>query len=175
MELTGLAGHEVRGGADLLPGGQPLLPLVLLQGSRTPPLHPSFVAITTLALAPPRVPVCCSYRRLPLLVGCIYGRHIKESGDGVELFSHPIYSGVKIENDLTFSDVARWRRSSEGNTRLILGPPEVVNRVSPSERFWNKDWRTLGSALVVLPTTFQLHLGGERDVVIQKLAVLDEG
>ena len=174
FELTGLPLHEVGVGAELLPGGQPLLRLVLLQGARTPPPVPMFDACTTLAFAPPRVEARRSHCRRPLLVAGIDGRHVDEGGDAVELLPHLNCTGVRIEDELTFSDVARWRRSSEGNALLLVGGLEVDNRVSRSENFWNEDRRTLGCVLVHPPATFLLHLRGERDVVIQKLAVLDE-
>ena len=58
---------------------------------------------------------------------------------------------------------------------MFLGGFEVEYGVSALESRWNKEWRTLGSVLVDLLTTSLFHLRGERDVVIQKLAVLDEG
>ena len=50
---------------------------------------------------------------------------------------------VMIENLLTFSNVAGWRRSSEGNTLLLEGSLEVEHSVSCSQPFRNKDRFTL--------------------------------
>ena len=88
FELTGLTGHEVRSGAKLQPGRQTLLGTVLLQGARTVLPEPCPVAKPTFAVAPFCVERFPSHRCLPLLVARIDGRHVEESGDGIELFPH---------------------------------------------------------------------------------------
>ena len=99
FELTGLPGHEVVNGAELLPGGQTLLCPVLLQRARTIFPKPAAVAKPTVAMAPPRVEARRPHRLLPLIVARIDGRHVEESGDGVELFPHLNCSSNEIGHD----------------------------------------------------------------------------
>ena len=101
FELTGLTGHEVCNSAELLPGRQTLLCPVLLQRARTVLPKPAAVAKPTVAMAPPRVEARRPHRLLPLIVACIDGRHVEESGDGVELFPHlNCKNRVNIEDEL---------------------------------------------------------------------------
>ena len=74
----------------------------------------------------------------------------------------------------TFSNVAGWRCSGEGNTLLSVGCREVVHVVPFSEPSRNENWRALRFVLKYCETTFQLHLRGEGDVVVQKLTVLQK-
>ena len=179
FELTGLTGHEVGNSAELLPGRQTLLCPVLLQRARTVLPKPAAVAKPTVAMAPPRVEARRPHRLLPLIVARIDGRHVEESGDGVELFPHLNCSSNEIGHDgktvLTVSNIARWRRSCEGNTFLLAGSLEVEHRVSGSESFWDVYWLALRSVLVNPQAAPLFHLGGEGDVMVQKLAILGEG
>ena len=79
------------------------------------------------------------------------------------------------EKNLTVANIARWRRSCEGNTLLLAGSLEVEHRVSGSESFWDVYWLALRSVLVSPQAAPLFHLGGEGDVVVQKLAILGEG
>ena len=74
----------------------------------------------------------------------------------------------------TFSNVAGWSCSGEGNALLFVCCREVVHIVSFSEPFWNENWRALGFVFKFPHATFQLHLRGKGDVVVQKLTVLQK-